>query len=63
MRLTFNKLDTYSKCPFRFRLRYQDKLPEAPRRGRNLSLILHQTLESFLFHARRDSILETIEGQ
>jgi CRISPR/Cas system-associated exonuclease Cas4 (RecB family) len=60
MRLTFSKLDTYSKCPFRFRLRYQEKLPEAPRRSRNLSLILHQTLESFLFQARRDSSLERL---
>jgi RecB family exonuclease len=60
MRLTFSKLDTYSKCPLRFRLRYQDKLPEAPRRGRNLSLILHQTLEAFLLQARRDSSLERL---
>jgi RecB family exonuclease len=60
MRLTFSKLDTYSKCPFRFRLRYQEKLPEAPRRSRNLSLILHQTLEAFLFHARRDSSLKRL---
>jgi CRISPR/Cas system-associated exonuclease Cas4 (RecB family) len=60
MRLTFSKLDTYSKCPLRFRLRYQEKLPEAPRRGRNLSIILHKTLESFLFHARRDSSLATL---
>jgi putative RecB family exonuclease len=60
MRLTFSKLDTYSKCPLRFRLRYQEKLPETPRRGRNLSLILHQTLEAFLFNARRDSSLETL---
>jgi RecB family exonuclease len=60
MRLTFSKLDTYNKCPLRFRLRYQDKLPEAPRCGPNLPLILHQTLESFLFQARRDSSLERL---
>jgi RecB family exonuclease len=60
MRLTFSKLDTYSKCPLRFRLRYHDKLPEAPRRGLNLSLILHQTLETFLCQARRDSSLATL---
>jgi hypothetical protein len=60
MRLTFSKLDTYNKCPLRFRLRYQEKLPEALGRGRNLSLILHKTLEAFLFHARRDSSLETL---
>ena len=60
MRLTFSKLDTYNKCPLRFRLSYQDKLPEAPRHGPNLPLILHQTLESFLFQARRDSSLERL---
>ncbi len=60
MRLTFSKLDTYNKCPLRFRLRYQEKLPEASGRGRNLSLILHKTLESFLFNARRDSSLAAL---
>jgi len=60
MRLTFSKLDTYSKCPLRFRLRYRERLPEAPRGGRNLSLILHKTLEAFLYNARRDSSLETL---
>jgi CRISPR/Cas system-associated exonuclease Cas4 (RecB family) len=59
-RLTFSKLDAYNKCPLRFRLRYQEKLPEVSGRGRNLSLILHKTLESFLFHARRDSSLATL---
>jgi CRISPR/Cas system-associated exonuclease Cas4 (RecB family) len=60
MRLTFSKLDTYGKCPLRFRLRYQERLPEAPRGGRNLSLTLHKTLESFLYNARRDSSLDTL---
>ncbi len=60
MKLTFSKLDTYGKCPLRFRLRYQQKLPDAPRGGRNLSLILHRTLESFLYSARRDSSLATL---
>jgi len=60
MRLTFSKLDTYSKCPLRFQLRYQEKLPEAPRGGRNLSLILHKALEAFLLNAPRDSSLATL---
>jgi len=60
MRLTFSKLDTYSKCPLRFQLRYQEKLPETPRGGRNLSLILHKALEAFLLNARRDSSLATL---
>lgn len=60
MKLTFSKLDTYSKCALRFRLRYHQKLPDSPRGGRNISLILHKTLESFLYNARRDSSLNTL---
>ena len=60
MKLTFTKLDIYRKCPLRFRLRYQEKLPEVSMGGRNLSLILHQTLRSFLLNARRDSGLEVL---
>ncbi len=60
MALTFSKLDTYSKCPLRFRLHYQEKLPEAPRGGRNLSLILHRALEAFLLHARQDASFEAL---
>ena len=55
MKLTFSKLDTYGKCPLRYRLRYQERLPEKPRRSGNLSLILHQALEGFLLNARRDA--------
>ena len=36
MKLTFTKLDTYRKCPLRFRLRYREKLPELAMGGRNL---------------------------
>ncbi len=57
MKLTFTKLDTYRKCPLRFRLRYREKLPEVSMGGRNLSLVLHQALQAFLFNARRDSQL------
>jgi CRISPR/Cas system-associated exonuclease Cas4 (RecB family) len=60
MKLTFTKLDTYKACPLRFRLKYQAKLPEAPLRSRNLSLILHRTLQAFLFHARRDPGLHAL---
>ena len=60
MRLIFTKLDIYRKCPLRFRLRYQEKLPEVSMGGRNLSLILHQTLRSFLFNARRAPGLEAL---
>lgn len=61
MKLTFSKLDAYGKCPLRYRLRYHEKMPETPRiRGRNLSLILHQALESFLYNARRDPSLDAL---
>ncbi len=60
MKLTFTKLDTYRKCPLRFRLRYREKLPEVAMGGRNLSLVLHQTLQAFLFNARRDSSLDNL---
>ncbi len=53
MKLTFTKLDTYRKCPLRFRLRYREKLPEVSMGGRNLSLVLHHALRTFLFNARR----------
>ena len=58
MKVTFTKLDTYRKCPLRYRLRYQEKLPEVSMGGWNLSLVLHQTLPTFLFNAQQDSNLE-----
>ena len=60
MKLTFTKLDTYRKCPLRYRLRYREKLPEVSMGGRNLSLVLHQTLRTFLLNARRDTSLEAL---
>ena len=60
MKLTFTKLDTYRKCPLRFRLRYQEKLPEVAMGGRNLSLVLHQALKAFLSNARRDASLDNL---
>lgn len=60
MKLTFTKLDTYRKCPLRYRLRYREKLPEVARGGRNLSLVMHHVLRSFLGAARRDASLGTL---
>lgn len=60
MKLTFTKLDTYRKCPLRFRLRYREKLPEVAMGGRNLSLVLHRAFQVFLSNARRDASLDNL---
>src|SRR5919202_1708269 len=47
MRFSFTRLDTYRRCPFQYKLRYQHHLPGQPRPGTKLALALHAALESF----------------
>jgi putative RecB family exonuclease len=47
MRFSFTRLDTYRRCPFQYKLRYQHHLPGQPRPGTRLALALHAALESF----------------
>jgi hypothetical protein len=47
VRFSFTRLDTYRRCPYQYRLRYQLRLPGQPRPGTRLALALHAALASF----------------
>src|SRR5919199_4088792 len=47
MRFSFTRLETYRRCPFQYKLRYQHHLLGQPRPGTRLALALHAALESF----------------
>ena len=47
MRFSFTRLDTYRRCPFQYKLRYQHHLPGQPRPGTRLALALHAALAAF----------------
>jgi putative RecB family exonuclease len=47
VQVSFTRLDTYRRCPFQYKLRYQHHLPGQPRPGTRLALALHAALESF----------------
>ncbi len=45
--LSYSKINTYSKCPFKFRLSYIDKIPSSPKPYHKLGNILHSALRSY----------------
>jgi PD-(D/E)XK nuclease superfamily len=47
MRFSFTRLETYRRCPFQYKLRYQHHLPGQPRPGTRLALALHAALADF----------------
>ena len=47
MRFSFTRLETYRRCPFQYKLRYQHRLPGQPRPGTRLALALHAALATF----------------
>ena len=47
MRFSFTRLETYRRCPFQYKLRYQHHLPGQPRPGTRLAIALHAALASF----------------
>src|SRR5215212_7389120 len=47
MRFSFTRLDTYRRCPFHYKLRYQHHVPGQPRPGTRLALALHAALAAF----------------
>jgi putative RecB family exonuclease len=47
MRFSFTRLETYRRCPFQYKLRYQHHLPGQPKPGTRLALALHAALATF----------------
>jgi putative RecB family exonuclease len=47
VRFSFTRLETYRRCPFQYKLRYQHHLPGQPRPGTRLALALHAALADF----------------
>ncbi|HEY7068016.1 MAG TPA: PD-(D/E)XK nuclease family protein [Chloroflexota bacterium] len=67
MRFSFTRLDTYRRCPFQYKLRYQHHLPGQPRPGTRLALALHAALAAFYRDRTAmphpDDLLRTFEAQ
>jgi RecB family exonuclease len=67
MRFSFTRLQTYRRCPFQYKLRYQHHVPGQPRPGTRLALALHAALAAF--HQDRaampypDDLLSSFEAQ
>ena len=67
MRFSFTRLDTYRRCPFQYKLRYQHHLPGQPRPGTRLALAVHAALAAF-YRDRPcmpdpDDLLSTFDAQ
>jgi len=50
VRFSFTRLETYRRCPFQYKLRYQLRVPGQPRPGTRLAIALHAALASFYQH-------------
>jgi RecB family exonuclease len=67
MRFSFTRLDTYRRCSFQYKLRYQHHVPGQPRPGTRLALALHAALAAF-YHDRPamaypDDLLSSFDAQ
>src|SRR3954447_15600169 len=47
MRFSYTRLETYRRCGFQYRLRYQLRVPGQPRPGTRLAFTLHAALAEF----------------
>ncbi len=67
MRFSFTRLETYRRCPFQYKLRYQHRLPGQPRPGTRLALALHAALATFYRDLppmpRPDTLLGAFDAQ
>ncbi len=67
MRFSFTRLETYRRCPFQYKLRYQYHLPGQPRPGTRLALALHAALADFYQNLPAmpwpDHLLRTFDSQ
>jgi RecB family exonuclease len=65
--VSFTRLDTYRRCPFQYKLRYQHHLPGQPRPGTRLALALHAALATFYRNRPAmpypDDLLSTFDAQ
>lgn len=67
MRFSYTRLETYRRCGFQYRLRYQLRLPGQPRPGTRLALALHGALAEFYRalppEPRLDALLAAFDAQ
>jgi DNA helicase-2/ATP-dependent DNA helicase PcrA len=67
MRFSFTRLETYRRCPFQYKLRYQHHVPGQPRPGTRLALALHAALAAFYRDQGAmpypDDLLRTFDAQ
>ena len=59
LRLSFTRVDTFERCPRRFRYQYVDGLPQAPAPQLSFGTSIHTTLE--WLHDRKHPVLPSIE--
>lgn len=59
LRLSFTRVDTFERCPRRFRYQYVDGLPQAPAPQLSFGTSIHTTLE--WLYDRKHPVLPTLE--
>jgi RecB family exonuclease len=56
MRLSYSKIKTYLECPYKYRLRYIERIPERPKSYFRFSSLIHHVLHEYHFYQRRKNL-------
>jgi len=56
MRLSYSKIRTYLECPYKYKLRYIERIPERPKSCFRFSSLIHHVLHEYHFYQKRGSL-------
>jgi len=56
MRLSYSKIRTYLECPYKYKLRYIERIPQRPKSYFKFSSLIHRVLHEYHFYHKKGSL-------
>lgn len=60
MKISYSKIKTYLECPYKYKLRYIERIPERPKSYFKFASLIHKVLHDYHFYHRRGNLNELL---
>jgi len=60
VKISYSKIKTYLECPYKYKLRYIERIPQQPKSYFRFSSLIHKVLHEYYFYYRKTSLDELL---